>query len=635
VEYAAIEWLQAVGYDYLHGGDIAPEEPQAERTTYREVILRERAIRALMHINPQIPRAIRGEVIEGVVTRLEQVPSQNPIINNHHFHQQFVNGVDVSYRIKGEMVYDKVWLADFQNPLQNDWLAVNQFTVEHQNFRTQARTNRRPDIVLFMNGLPIGVVELKNASDENATVGHAFRQLQTYKDDIGSLFTFNGVLVVSDGLDARMGSLTAGWEWFKQWRTIDGYTIAPKGQAQLEILIRGALAPHVLLDLMRHFTVFDEGASPLVKKIAGYHQYHAVNKAVQKTIEASHINGDQRVGVVWHTQGSGKSLSMLFYAGKVVLHPDMKNPTLVVLTDRNDLDDQLFDTFAGGRELLRQDPVQAQDRNHLRDLLSVASGGVVFTTIQKFQPDEGNVYPTLSERRNIIFIADEAHRSQYGFDAKLVQRSTGVETTYGFAKYVRDALPHASFIGFTGTPVEANDANTPQVFGDYIDIYDIQRAVDDAATVPIYYEARLARIQLREDKRPQIDPSFEEVTEGQEDTYKEKLKTRWSQLEAMVGTEERLAQVARDMVTHFENRTETLAGKGMIVAMSRRIAVDLYRHIVELRPEWHTDDDDTGVIKVVMTGSASDPVHYQPHVRNKPRRKKLAERFKDPKDELR
>ncbi|MEO0563238.1 MAG: type I restriction endonuclease subunit R, partial [Chloroflexota bacterium] len=631
VEYAAIEWLQSVGYDYIHGGTIAPGEPASERDSYNEVLLVGRLQQALETINTHIPSVARRGVVDEVIRKVQKTETQNPVINNRAFHGLLTEGVDVSYRDGGQVKHDKVWLVDFENPRNNAFLAVNQFTVTDINPKSRAKTNRRPDIVLFVNGLPLVVIELKNAADEKATIWSAYNQLQTYKADIGSLFTYNGLLAISDSTQARLGALTAGKEWFKPWRMVDGSTLDPH-PTELETLVRGVFAPEYLLDILRYFVVFEGDRHP-IKKVAAYHQYHAVNRAVDSTVNTATVDGDRKIGVVWHTQGSGKSLSMLFYAGKVIQQSEMQNPTLVILTDRNDLDDQLFGVFASGRDLLHQNPEQADNRDHLRELLAVASGGVVFTTIQKFEPPEGeSVYPTLSERHNIIFIADEAHRSQYGFSAKVNRDDGGV--TYGFAKYVRDALPNASFIGFTGTPIEKTDANTRQVFGDYIDIYDIQRAVDDGATVPIYYEARLARLQLMEDKRDEIDPSFEEITEGAEDAEKDKLKTRWSQLEAMVGTEARLEQIANDIVTHFERRQETLDGKAMIVAMSRRIAVDLYDAIITSRPEWHDDTDNRGSIKVVMTGNASDPAHFQPHSRNKARRKALAERFKDPDDPL-
>ncbi|MFN3705611.1 MAG: type I restriction endonuclease subunit R, partial [Thermoflexales bacterium] len=496
------------------------------------------------------------------------------------------------------------------------------------------RHSRRPDIVLFVNGLPLGVIELKNPADEEASLWTAFWQLQTYQAEIPSLFTFNEVLVISDGVEARVGAIGAGREWFKPWRTITGEELAPQTMPQLQVVIEGLLDRRRFLDLVRDFIVFeDDGGGRLLKKMAGYHQFHAVRVAVEETLRAANLSqvcqagqrhggkpGDRRIGVVWHTQGSGKSLTMAFYAGRVIRDPAMKNPTIVVLTDRNDLDDQLFGTFSRCQDLLRQPPVQAESRAHLRQLLSVQAGGVVFTTIHKFFPEEkGDRHPVLSTRDNIVVIADEAHRSQYDF-------------IDGFARHMRDALPNASFIGFTGTPIERGDANTRAVFGDYISIYDIQRAVEDGATVPIYYESRLAKLNLPEELKPQIDKEFEEVTEGEEVERKEKLKTKWAQLEAVVGTEKRLRLIAQDIVEHFEKRLEAMDGKAMIVCMSRRVCLELYREIVRLRPSWHADDDAAGVIKVVMTGSASDPPEWQAHIRNKPRREALANRFRDPND---
>jgi type I restriction enzyme R subunit len=522
----------------------------------------------------------------------------------------------------------QVRLVDFARIEANDWLAVNQFTV------IEGQHNRRADIVLFVNGLPLAVVELKNPADEDADVWKAFNQLQTYKAQIPSLFAFNEALVISDGLTARIGSLTSDKERFMPWRTIAGEELAPSTTLELEVLLCGIFERGRFLDLLRSFVVFeDDGGGMLVKKLAGYHQFHAVTKAVAATIMASSPDGDRRAGVVWHTQGSGKSLTMAFYAGRIILEPAMKNPTLVVITDRNDLDDQLFGTFARCQELLRQTPVQAADRADLRAQLQVASGGVVFTTIQKFLPEEkGDRYGQLSDRRNIIVIADEAHRSQYGFEARLDAKSGAL--TYGFAQRVRDALPNASFIGFTGTPVELIDRNTRSIFGDYISIYDIQRAVADGATVPIYYESRLAKLALDEREKPHLDSAFEEVTEGEEAERKEQLKSKWAALESIVGAETRVKLIAADLVEHFARRQEAIAGKAMIVCMSRRICVDLYNALVALRPEWHSDDDTQGEIKVVMTGSASDKLEWQPHIRNKPRREALAQRFKDPQDPL-
>ena len=495
-------------------------------------------------------------------------------------------------------------------------MAVNQFTV------CEGQHTRRPDIVVFVNGLPLAVVEVKNAADENATIWNAFDQLQTYKHQIPSLFVYNSLLVISDGLAARVGSLTAEPERFMPWRTIEGEELAPASLPQLQVLIEGLFEKRRFLDYIRYFVVFeDEGGGKLTKKIAGYHQFHAVNRALQTTMEAIKTEGDRRAGVVWHTQGSGKSLTMVFYAGRLVLQPELQNPTIVVLTDRNDLDDQLFGTFSRCFEVLRQSPVQAIDREHLKALVQVSSGGIVFTTIQKFMPEMGEKYPALSDRRNIIVIADEARRSQYDF-------------IDGFARHMRDAVPNATFIGFTGTPIAKADANTRAVFGDYISVYDIQRAVEDKATVPIYYESRLAKLELPEALKPKVDADFDEATEGEEVDHREKLKTKWAALEAVVGTEKRLAVIAGDLIRHFEERCSALEGKAMIVCMSRRICVGLYAQITKLRPDWHSEDDKTGTIKVVMIGAATDPVAWQQHIRDKKRREGLAKRFKNPKDPL-
>ena len=633
VEAAALEWLAELGYTILHGPDIAPGAPAAERATYGDVVLVERLRAALARLNPGVPADAREEALR-LLTRAD---GPGLVEHNRRLHRLLVDGIPIQYRAAGgRVVHDLVWAVDFADPARNDWLAVNQFTV------IERKHNRRPDVVLFVNGLPLAVIELKNAADDKATIKHAFNQLQTYKAEIPSLFPANAALVVSDGVEARVGTLTADWERFMPWRTVDGDDLAPPGSPELEVLLKGVFHPARFLDLVRHFIVFEADGPRLTKKLAGYHQYHAVNKAVACTVAAASPAGDRRIGVVWHTQGSGKSLTMAFYAGKIVGHPAMANPTLVVLTDRNDLDDQLFGTFAACHDLLRQAPQQADSRDDLRALLQVAAGGVVFTTLQKFMPAVGaglalpNHAPALSERRNIVVIADEAHRGHYGFGARVVtdNRTDEAHLAYGFAKHLRDALPHASFIGFTGTPVEASDRSTPAVFGDYIDVYDIQRAVEDGATVRIYYEARLAKLALREEERPRIDPDFEEATEGEEVAQREKLKTKWARLEAMVGSPRRVGLVAADIVQHFEQRRAALAGKGMIVGMSRRVCVDLYDAIVALRPEWHSDDDDQGAIKVVMTGSAADEARLRPHARGKARRERLAARFKDPDDPL-
>jgi type I restriction enzyme R subunit len=611
VEEAVVDWLGELGYRHLHGSVIAPDGEGAERSSYGDVILAGRLREALARLNPHL----EAEVLDEVARRVMRPDSPSVLENNHRFQQWLSSGMTVQVRRKGGMIRgDQAWLVDFEEPERNDWLVVTQLTV------VEGKHTRRPDVVVYVNGLPIAVIELKNPGAENATVRSAWNQLQTYKDQIPSLFDTNGVLVVSDGSEALVGSLTAGFERFGPWRTVDGQSLAPEGALKLEVLLEGLFEKRRLLDYLRHFVLWetDEG---YIKKIAGYHQYHAVNKAVHETVRASAPRGDKRIGVVWHTQGSGKSISMVFYAAKLIVQPEMKNPTLVVITDRNDLDGQLYGQFCAARDLIPH-PVQAESREHLRELLQVASGGVVFTTLQKFGVPRGERFPTLSERRNIVVITDEAHRSHYEF----------IE---GFARNLRDGLPNASFIGFTGTPIEHDDKSTPAVFGDYIDTYTISQAVDDNATVPIYYEARLAKIALAEDQKPVVDEEFEEVTEGEEESVKGKLKTKWAKLEAMVGTGERLALIARDMVEHFERRTEILEGKAMIVAMSRRIAVDLYDQIVRLRPQWDAEADEQGEIKVVMTGAASDPPRFQKHLRSKVRQKVIENRFKDPDDPLR
>jgi len=641
VEEAALAWLEGAGWQVRNGAEIAPGEPAAERNDYAQVILAQRLRDALARLNPALP----VEAIDDAFRKLTQPEGADLIVRNRALHRLLVDGVGVEFRdTDGSIRGAQARAIDFDDPAGNDWLAVNQFGV------VENKHSRRPDVVLFINGLPLGVLELKNAAAENATIWSAFQQLQTYQAEVPTLFAPNALLAVSDGVEARVGSLGAGREWFKPWRTIAGDTLAGAHMPELQVVIEGLCAPRRFLDLLRDFIVFEDDGGRIVKKMAGYHQFHAVQVAVGETLRAAELQraalgvpegaaepegryetgrqhggnpGDRRVGVVWHTQGSGKSLTMAFYAGRIIREPAMGNPTLIVLTDRNDLDDQLFATFARCRDLLRQPPVQAESRAHLRGLLSVAAGGVVFTTIHKFFPEEkGDRHPTLSDRRNIVVIADEAHRSQYDF-------------IDGYARHMRDALPHASFIGFTGTPIEAQDASTRAVFGDYISVYDIQRAVQDGATVPIYYESRLARLALDEAERPKIDAGFEEATEGEEVERKEKLKTRWAQLEAVVGAEKRLALVASDIVEHFERRLEAMDGKAMIVCMSRRICVELYREIVKLRPQWNDVDDENGALKIVMTGSASDSADWQPHIRNKPRREALANRFRDPKDPFR
>jgi type I restriction enzyme R subunit len=637
VEKAALAWLENAGWPIAHGPDMAPDMPAAERTDYGEVVLARRVHAALARLNPELP----ADALEDALRKLTRPEGADLIQRNRALHRVLVDGVTVEYRdAEGAIRGAQARAIDFDDLAKNDLLAVNQFSV------VENKHSRRPDVVLFVNGLPLAVLELKNAASEDATVWTAFQQLQTYKAEVPALFATNVVLVVSDGVEARAGTLTAGREWFKPWRTVSGEALADAHMPELQVVIQGLLAPRRLLDLVRDFVVFeDDGGGRITKKMAGYHQFHAVQVAVGETLRAAEVAraglvaeaggryeagrkpggrpGDRRVGVVWHTQGSGKSLTMAFYAGRIIREPAMENPTLVVLTDRNDLDDQLFGTFSRCKELLRQPPVQAESRAHLRELLSVAAGGVVFTTIHKFFPEEkGDRHPTLSPRRNIVVIADEAHRSQYDF-------------VDGFARHMRDALPHASFIGFTGTPIELQDANTRAVFGDYISVYDIQRAVQDGATVPIYYESRLAKLALDEAERPKIDPDFEEATEGEEVERKEKLKTKWAQLEAVVGAGKRLGLIAQDIVEHFEKRLEAMDGKAMVVCMSRRICVELHREIVRRRPQWHSAEDERGALKVVMTGSASDPADWQPHIRNKSRREALANRFRDPNDPFR
>jgi type I restriction enzyme R subunit len=612
VEELLLDWFGDLGYEVRNGIDIAPGEVTAERDTYREAFLLSRLGGALERLNPSEPPA----AIDEALRILLRTDSPDPARNNRDFHKMLVDGVAIEYPApEGGIRGAQIKVIDFEDPANNDWLAVNQYTVEGLQVR-------RPDVVVFINGIPIAVVELKNPSDEQATIWSAFHQLQTYKHDIPDLFIPNELLIISDGVEARVGSLTAATEWFMPWRTVDGEELASAAENRLEVLTHGIFEKRRMLDMVLHFIAFEEDDGNLSKKIAGYHQFHATRKAVDRTVLATGPEGDRRAGVVWHTQGSGKSLTMLFFAGKLILHPALANPTIVVLTDRNDLDDQLFGTFSHSQDLIRQTPVQAEDRAHLRELLKVASGGVVFTTIQKFLPEEaGYTSPDLSERSNIVVIADEAHRSQYGFIT-------------GFARHMRDALPNATFVAFTGTPVELNDRDTRSVFGDYIDVYDIQRAVEDGATVPIYYESRLAKLDLPPEEKPKVDVQFDEVTEEEEERRKEKLKSKWAQLEAVVGTEKRLGLIAADILQHFADRQSAMEGKAMIVCMSRRICVELYEQIAALRPEWASDEDSDGQIKVVMTGSAPDPMNWQPHIRNKARREDMARRFKDASDPL-
>lgn len=639
VEQALLEQLRRLGYAVVSDELISPDGSAPERESHDVVFLYQRLTDAVLRLNPHLPPEARADAIH----KLSQSVFPALLEENRRIHTLLTEGVDVEYYgDDGVLTAGKVTLLDFNAPAHNDWLAVPQFVV------IQGQVSRRPDVVLFVNGLPLAVIELKAPGSTSAHLAGAFNQLQTYKQQISTLFHTNALLVTSDGIAARVGSLSADLERFMPWRTTDGTAVLEKGLPELPTLIEGVFEKQRFLDILRHFTVFGETGSGLAKIVAGYHQYHAVNRAIESTIRASdprngvaeepasyglpsvatQSQGDRRAGVIWHTQGSGKSLLMAFYAGRLMKHPAMENPTLVVLTDRNDLDDQLFATFSMCRNLIRQTPVQAESREHLQQLLARASGGVIFTTLQKF----GEVNAPLTTRRNVVIIADEAHRSQYGFRAK-VDTKTG-KVSYGFAKYLRDALPNASFIGFTGTPIEATDVNTPAVFGNYIDIYDISRAVEDGATVPIYYESRLARIELDEDEKPKLDAEVEALTEDEAVTEQEKLKARWATVEQLVGSEKRVALVAKDLVEHFEDRLAALDGKAMVVCMSRRICVALYDEIVKLRPGWHSSDDNAGAIKIVMTGAASDASEWQQHIGNKARRDLLAKRARDVKDPL-
>ena len=667
IEDFAIKLFERLGYAYVHAPDIAPDSDTPERSRYDDVFLTLRLEQALRRINPNIAPDVLQTALKEVQRQVGADCNVPLLANNEAFHRLLTEGVNVSYQQEGNERGDLVWLIDFANPDNNEFVVANQFTVIAQH--SHGHQQKRPDLVLFVNGIPLVVIELKNATDETATLKAAYQQLETYKHTIPSLFTPNAFLIISDGLEARAGSLSAGFSRFMAWKTADGKTQASPLVSQLETLIQGMLNRRTLLDLVRHFIVFEKGKKEdpqtgiitisTVKKLAAYHQYYAVNAAIASTLRAADMGmvpmvgespasyglpgveqqpkGDKKAGVVWHTQGSGKSLSMVFYTGKIVLALD--NPTVLVITDRNDLDDQLFDTFAASKQLLRQEPVQAESREQLKELLKVASGGVVFSTIQKFQPDEGNVYGQLSDRRNIVVIADEAHRTQYGFGAKTIDEKNasgeviGKKVVYGFAKYLRDALPNATYLGFTGTPIEKNDVNTPAVFGNYVDIYDIAQAVEDGATVRIYYESRLAKISLSDEGKRLIAELDEELDQG-ELTETQKAKAKWTKVEALIGSQQRIQSIAQDIVNHFESRQEVFAGKGMVVSMSRRIAAELYEAIIKLRPDWHSEDLTKGVIKVVMTASSSDGPLLAKHHTTKEQRKLLADRMKDDDDPL-
>lgn len=678
IELLTIQRLEELGYSYVYGPAIAPDSDAPERESFEQVLLINRLQKTVQKINSHLPASAHTEAIR----EIQRIASPELLANNETFHRYLTEGIPVNKRVEGDDRGDRVWLIDFNNIHNNEFLVVNQFTIIENNH------NKRPDVILFVNGIPLVVMELKNAADENATIKSAYQQIDTYKAMIPSLFIYNGFNIISDGLEAKAGSASAGLSRYMAWKSADGKVEASHLTSQLETLIAGMLNKETLLDIIRHFIVFEKSKKEdpatgittisTVKKLAAYHQYYAVNRAVESTLRAAAFLpsreslsrsggrlgvgsstleylveespesygvsgvkkqpvGDRKGGVVWHTQGSGKSLSMVFYTGKIVLA--MHNPTVLVITDRNDLDDQLFDTFAASKQLLRQEPVQAENSNHLKELLKVASGGVVFTTIQKFQPDEGNVYETLSERSNIIVVADEAHRTQYGFKAKTIDEKdkagnvTGKKIVYGFAKYLRDALPNATYLGFTGTPIENTDVNTPAVFGNYVDVYDIAQAVEDGATVRIYYESRLAKVSLSEEGKELVKEVDDELDQ-EELTTTQKAKAKWTQLEALVGSEKRIANIAKDIVTHFEQRQQVFEGKAMIVTMSRRIAAELYAAIIAIKPEWHHKDLDKGVLKVVMTSASSDGSAISKHHTSKDQRRLLAERMKDPDDEL-
>ena len=630
IEAIALSYLQNLGYSYILGTTLSPDGEHPERQ-YTDVVLANRLRDAIDKLNPTITQDAKEDALKKVL----RTESPNALINNETFHKYLTEGVDVEVRTADGIRGEKVYIVDFANAENNEFLAINQFTI------IEGSQNKRPDLILFINGLPLVVIELKNAVDENATIKSAYNQLQNYKQTIPSLFTYNELLIVSDGWDALCGTVTSDFGRFMSWKTKDGETEASHLEMQMHIMFNGMLNKQTLLDLIRQFIVYEKSDTKTLKKVAAYHQYYAVNKAVESTVIASSTNGDRRGGVIWHTQGSGKSLSMVFYSGKLIIEPRMENPTLVILTDRNDLDEQLHETFTNCQQLLRQEPQKAEDRKDLRKLLKVASGGIVFTTIQKFMPMQTDIVQTenpnivnepsveyigadiqaLSERKNIVVVADEAHRSQYDF-------------IDGFAKHLRDALPNATFIGFTGTPIESTDRNTQAVFGNYVDIYDIQQAVNDKATVPIFYESRLAKVHFAEEEKVSLDEQFEELTEGEEQSNRQQMRAKWTRLEAIVGNPNRIAKIAEDLVYHFEQRSGVLEGKAMIVCMSRRICVDLYDAIIKIRPLWHSNEDDKGTIKVIMTGSSSDTLNMQNHIRSKSKRKAIGDRLKNPNDSL-
>ncbi len=631
LEQEALSWLKSLGYHYAFGPDIAHDGPQPERTSYKDVLLQGRLADAIARLNPRVPVSARDDA-QG---QIRDLGTPALLSANRHFHKLLCTGVPVQYQRDGETIGDFVQLIDWTNPTANDWLAVNQFTLQGP------KHNRRPDIILFVNGLPLVLLELKNPADASADIWKAFDQIQTYKEQISDVFQYNEILIISDGSEARLGSLSADAERFMTWRTIDGVAIDPLGDFnELETLVRGVLAPELLLDYLRYFVLFEDDGR-LVKKVAGYHQFHAVRAAIQQVVDAARPEGNRKGGVVWHTQGSGKSITMTCFAARVMQSVALENPTLVVITDRNDLDGQLFGVFSLSQDLLREQPVQIATRGDLREkLANRPSGGILFATIQKFAPgaDEDR-FPVLSTRHNIVVIADEAHRTQYGFQAELKQPLSMAAEDHaryqvGYAQHLRDALPNATFVAFTGTPVSSQDRDTRAVFGDYIHIYDMQQAKEDGATVPIYYESRLAKLSLKDDQLPQLDDEVDELAEDDEESARARAKSRWAALEKVVGAEPRLKAIAADLVQHFEERNQAAPGKAMIVTMSREICVHLYDALVALRPDWHSDDPEQGALKIIMTGSASDKALLRPHIYPGQVKKRLEKRFKDPADPL-
>ncbi|TYB30552.1 MAG: type I restriction endonuclease subunit R [Candidatus Mcinerneyibacterium aminivorans] len=621
IEEAVIEWFKELGYTYIDPEKTSPEEKNSLRNNYEEVIFKERLKDSLFRINRKVP----SKVIETAFKKISFPESPDFVINNKKFQNMITDGIDIEYRTeKGQLRTEKVWVFDHENINKNDWIVTNQFTV------VEDRNTRRPDVLVFVNGLPLGLFELKNISDEKKTLTKSYNQIKNYKNEIPSLFNFNQVISINDGYKCKVGTISSNQERFMPWKTIDGENIAPKGMPEVEVVIKGIFKKTRFLEIIKYFSFFQNHKN-LNKILAAYHQYHAVKKAVARTHLAIQNQADNRIGIVWHTTGSGKSISMVFYAGKLVL--SLNNPTIVIITDRNDLDKQLFETFSKSKGLLRQNPKQAKSREHLKKLLSVTSGGIIFTTIQKFEKNEND--PVLTDRENVVVIADEAHRSQYGFDAEVKEKNNGeIDLVYGYAKYMRDALPNASFIGFTGTPIEKKDKSTPAIFGDYIDIYDMTRSIKDEMTVPIYYESRIIDVRLPKEEKRKIDKKIGELSSENNIYEVEKYKNKYSRLEAVVGADNRLEKVANEVIEHFKKRQEAIKGKAMIVTISREVGVKLYNKITSIKPEWHSESDEEGQIKLVMSGSAEDPEDWQIHIRNKSKRKKIEKRFKDPEDNL-